>query len=85
MGERVAVGQDPDCMALPCISFWSHVNKWWDAGSLEAEASNSSEANNSLCFPPLFPFQRLGGTAVPVKGILFNASTTLWVNSKITL
>lgn len=36
MGERVAAGQDTDCTALPCISFWSHVNKWWDAGSLEA-------------------------------------------------
>lgn len=36
MGERVAGGQDPECMALFCISFWSHVNKWWDAGSLEA-------------------------------------------------
>lgn len=36
MGERVAVGQDADCKAASRIPFWSHVNKWWDAGSLEA-------------------------------------------------
>jgi len=36
MGQRVVAGQDADCKALPWIPFWSPVNKWWDADSLEA-------------------------------------------------